>query len=158
MLKKKEPTEEREYMLPEVTVTNIGPRPIFKESPELNTFVNTLNSTRNAFMQTYNLTDQEWADMAALAVNLTGSESSYGLDPVYKRRRDWIPDAAMRTGKWLMRRDNPNDLSRGLTQIKYTLDLKEDPELKRRYRANGITEDGITYNPAISAKATMIRL
>jgi hypothetical protein len=109
-------------------------------------------------MQTYNLTDQEWSDMAALAVNLTGSESSFGLDPVYKRRRDWIPDTVMRTGKWLMGKDNPNDLSRGLTQIKYTLDLKEDPELKRRYHANGVTEDGITYNPAISAKATMIRL
>lgn len=161
LVKKKEPTEpvkELEHTLPEVTVTNIGPRPIFEESPELNTFVNTLNSTRNAFMQTYNLSDKEWSDMAALAVNLTGSESSFGLDPVYKRRRDWIPDGVMRTGKWLMGRDNPNDLSRGLTQIKYTLDLKEDPELKKRYHANGITEDGITYNPAISAKATMIRL
>lgn len=140
--------------LPEVTVTAINPN---REgiSEEGKDFIRGLNAKRNHFMQTFDMSDQEYADQAALAANLAQRESGLGSGKSYNLRK-FIPDSIIGLGKQILRGDSGYP-SRGMTQIKYLQDIK-NPELKAMYEAEGITDDNLQDDPEKMAAATIVRL
>lgn len=140
--------------LPEITVTAINPnnKDLWEDGKD---FIRALNDNRNYFMNKYNLSDQEYAEQAALAVNLAQRESSLGAGKSYNIRK-FIPDSILGLGKQILRR-NAGYPSRGLTQIKYQQDVK-NPELKALYDTEGITDENLATDPEAMAKATIIRL
>lgn len=179
------PKAEDGIVLPEITVTAINPNDKNLGEDGKN-FIRGLNNNRNHFMQKYGITDQEYADAAALAVNLAQRESGLGSGLSYNVRR-FVPDSLLHIGKSIVRREpkvgaaknllrfalNPiegtmtalskytdgqtGELSRGLTQIKYQQDIK-NPELKELYDSERITEENLTTDPEAMAKATITRL
>ena len=179
------PKAEGGMELPEVTVTAINPN---REglSEEGRQFIIGLNNNRNHFMQKYGMSDQEYADQATLAVNLAQRESGLGSGKSYNMRK-FIPDSILHIGKGIVRQNpdlgtkgnvlnflaNPavvtgtavskymagqtGELSRGMTQIKYQDDVK-NPELRRIYEEEGITDENLQTDPEAMARATISRL
>lgn len=148
------PKAEGGMELPEVTVTAINPN---REgiSEEGKQFIMGLNNNRNHFMQKYNMSDEQYADVSKLAVNLAQRESTLGSGKSYQVRK-FIPDSIIGLGKQILR-GNSGYPSRGLTQIKYQQDIK-NPELKQLYDEEGITDDNLQDSPEKMAAATVTRL
>lgn len=156
------PKAEGGMELPEVTVTAINPnRPGISTSGKK--FIQGVNEKRNQYMQDYGMSDSEFADLAKSAVNIAQQESSMGTGKRYLMKRLAGPGlvrlAKITTNLYNGEELSPQNLavSRGLTQIKYSEDVK-DPELKALYDKDGITSANIASSPQKSAHATLARL
>lgn len=155
--------------LPEVTITAINPNK-FSKGSDAYKFTKALNDNRNLFMKKYNLSDNDYADLAKFGLNIAQRETKLGRSTLYNIKKI-IPETRIRQGKALTRGTSRllkgegfsayNDqyhapLSRGLTQIKYASDIK-DPELAKEYNSLGITDTNLKYNIDSMAKATIAR-
>ena len=156
------PKAEGGMELPEVTVTAINAnRPGISTSGKK--FIQGVNEKRNQYMQDYGMSDSEFADLAKSAVNIAQQESSMGTGKRYLMKRLAGPGlvrlAKIATNLYNGEELSPQNLavSRGLTQIKYSEDVK-DPELKALYDKDGITSANIASSPQKSAHATLARL
>lgn len=133
-------------------ITHIDQRPFTGDAKR---FVQGVNSRRNYYMQRYGMTDKEFSDMAAMAVNIANHESNFGNSKRYKLKRH-TPDFIIGLGK-LVTQGRVNAPSRGFTQIKYQDDIT-NPELKAIYKREGVTDDNLRDNPEKMANATLGRL
>lgn len=133
-------------------VTHIDQRPFTGDAKR---FVRGVNSRRNYYMRKYGMTDQEFSDMAAMAVNIANHESNFGNSKRYKLKH-YTPDVIIGLGK-LVTQGYVDAPSRGFTQIKYQDDVT-NPELKAIYKREGVTDDNIQDSPEKMAHATLGRL
>lgn len=126
-------------------------------------FINSINNNRNYFMKTYDLSDQQYLDLAKQAVNTAQMETQLGDDlkqqfiyHAFKAAPN-LYDKGYKTFLNIEYGDNAPGMSRGLTKIKYSDDIK-NPELKKIYDRVGVTEHGIEGNPHEAALATIAKL
>lgn len=139
--------------LPEVTVTGINTKRFVNNDADA--FSKALNDNRNLLMQTYNLSDDEYAKLSKLALNLASRETELGKGISYNVRRV-LPDQTLHLIKSMVRK-NDSPISRGLTQIKYDQDVKNVPWLKEQYNKFGINDSNLQNNFDKMALATVIR-
>lgn len=141
--------------LPDIIVTGIN---INKHSgnPWHRQFLRSLNNNRKQFMNQYNLSDNEYADLTKKALNLSSFESDRGRSSSVFKKTFIYPDWLIHAGKIIKRgKDSAN--SRGITQIKYNDDIKI-PELNKIYTNLGITDHNLKYNASTMGRATLGRL
>lgn len=150
----KTPTSEEEIEtdIEPAVITHIDQRPFRGDAKR---FVRGVNSRRNYYMRKYGMTDKEFSDMAAMAVNVAKHESNFGNSERYKLKQ-YTPDFLIGLGK-LVTQGYVDAPSRGFTQIKYQDDVT-NPELKVIYQREGVTDDNIQDSPEKMARATLGRL
>lgn len=165
-IKTNTPTEEEfHYDIEPAVVTNIAYRPELGKAG--NTFIKGVNDRREYYMQKYGMTDQEYTDLAASAVNLAQQESSMGSGKRYIAKDIWrqvSPGSfyAAKTASNIWDWINGGNFgsispSLGMTQIKWDDDM-EDPVLKQRYVNAGVNRLDMEHDPRKQAHATLERL
>lgn len=146
------PTVEGAGVIDPAVVTHLDSR---RFTGNAKRFVDAVNSRRNYYMQKHGMSDLEFSNMAATAVNIANHESKFGDSKRYKLKH-YTPDALIGLGK-LLTQGYVNAPSRGYTQIKYQDDIT-NPELKAIYQSEGVTDSNMQYSPEKMAHATLGRL
>lgn len=109
-------------------------------------------NNKRELQKRFNLTSDEYNNLAELALGIAEQESKFGTADRYKLKNH-IPDFALNLSKYITR-GHAGARSRGYTQIKNKSDNKELQEI---YKELNIDDDNI-YNADKSAIATIARL
>lgn len=117
-------------------------------------FANTVANMKKDFQEQYNIDSDTYNRIAELAMGIAEQETKYGTSNRYALKGD-LRKLGVLSGIKAMRGDkNPDNYSRGLTQIKMKGDNQQMQEV---YKNLGISESDLE-KPDMAAKATMARL
>lgn len=126
------------------------------------TFANSLVDNKAKLMRQLNIDSDTYNMLAQTAIGIARQETNFGettgrqvLKDIARYPNDSI---AMQQHFWGMENTSAvSDWSQGMTQLKFTLHMK-DPIVKKNMEALGITNELQLKNPSTSAIATMVVL
>lgn len=122
--------------------------PIIKKSIGYN-YIEGINSMRPYLMQKYNLTDDEWTNIAKQATNIGSIETKFGTD-ILDKIKDLVPDSTK-----IEHKQKNGDLaivSKGVSN------LKIKPEDFNLYKDANVDIHNLDGNPHSSGQATVTSL
>ena len=111
-------------------------------------FISSLNKLRPEFISKYNLTDDQYSDLMAFAINIAKKESDFGDSLRYKIKNEF--PAFIKSGIRAILLKDPT-VSRGISQVKIF------PGERKTFKENGVKIGRIDDDPEQMARATLVK-